>query len=118
MDIGTAKPSRADREAVPYHLVDLVDPGEEFSVRQFQEAARQVMTQIGRRRHRALLVGGTGLYLRAVVDDLELPGRWPEIAAALEAEADRPGDWNCSTPGWPISIPWRRRASSRAIAGA
>jgi tRNA dimethylallyltransferase len=91
MDIGTAKPSPADRQAVPYHLVDLVDPNEEFSVRQFQEAARRVLTEIGRRRHRPLLVGGTGLYLRAVVDDLELPGRWPEIATVLADEADRPG---------------------------
>jgi tRNA dimethylallyltransferase len=91
MDIGTAKPSPTDRQSVPYHLVDLVEPNEEFSVRQFQDAARQVLTEIGRRRHRALLVGGTGLYLRAVVDDLELPGRWPEIAAVLAEDADRPG---------------------------
>jgi tRNA dimethylallyltransferase len=91
MDIGTVKPSPADRQAVPYHLVDLVDPDEEFSVRQFQEAARRVLTGIGRRRHRPLLVGGTGLYVRAVVDDLELPGRWPEVAADLADEADRPG---------------------------
>ena len=91
MDIGTAKPSKADREAVPHHLLDLVDPDEEFSVRQFQATARGVLAEIGRRRHRALFVGGTGLYLRAVVDDLELPGRWPDVAAALDAEADRPG---------------------------
>jgi tRNA dimethylallyltransferase len=91
MDIGTAKPSPADRQAGRYHLLDLVDPDEEFSVRRFQDAARQVLIEIGRRRHRALLVGGTGLYLRAVVDDLELPGRWPGIAAVLDDEADRPG---------------------------
>ncbi|MGH9018214.1 MAG: tRNA (adenosine(37)-N6)-dimethylallyltransferase MiaA [Acidimicrobiales bacterium] len=91
MDIGTAKPTPAERRAVPYHLLDLVDPDEEFSVRQFQTAARQALEGIEARAHRALLVGGTGLYLRAVVDDLELPGRWPEVAAGLEAEADRPG---------------------------
>ena len=91
MDIGTAKPSPSDRQAVPYHLIDLVDPDEEFSVRQFQDAARDVFSTIAGRGHRALLVGGTGLYLRAVVDDLELPGRWPEIATALNAEADRTG---------------------------
>jgi tRNA dimethylallyltransferase len=91
MDIGTAKPSAADRADVAYHLIDLVDPDETFSVRQFQDAARLVMAQIEDRRHRALLVGGTGLYLRAVVDRLELPGRWPDIAVLLEAEADRPG---------------------------
>lgn len=91
MDIGTAKPSAAQRMAVPYHLVDLVDPSEEFSVRQFQGAARQVLAEIEGRRHRALLVGGTGLYVRAVVDDLELPGRWPQIARELEVQADGPG---------------------------
>ncbi len=91
MDIGTAKPSAADRRAVPYHLLDLVDPDEEFSVRQFQSAAHGALAEIARRGHRALLVGGTGLYLRAVVDDLDLPGRWPQIAAALDADAARPG---------------------------
>jgi tRNA dimethylallyltransferase len=91
MDIGTAKPSPQVRRAVAYHLLDLVDPSEEFSVRQFQDAARAALDQIHSRRHRALLVGGTGLYLRAVVDDLELPGRWPAVAAQLDAEADRGG---------------------------
>jgi tRNA dimethylallyltransferase len=91
MDIGTAKPSEAERRSVPYHLVDLVDPSEQYSVRQFQDAARRALDQIRQRRHRALLVGGTGLYLRAVIDDLDLPGRWPAIAAELEAEADTPG---------------------------
>ncbi|HXQ58765.1 MAG TPA: tRNA (adenosine(37)-N6)-dimethylallyltransferase MiaA [Acidimicrobiales bacterium] len=91
MDIGTAKPSAAERGVVPYHLIDLVDPSEEFSVRQFQSAAREAMAGIGRRGRRALLVGGTGLYVRAVVDDLDLPGRWPKIAAELDADADGPG---------------------------
>jgi len=91
MDIGTAKPDEAARRAVPYHLLDLVDPGDEFTVRQFQEAARRALADLEGRSRRALLVGGTGLYLRAVVDDLELPGRWPQVAAALEAEADGPG---------------------------
>jgi tRNA dimethylallyltransferase len=93
MDIGTAKPTPADRRAVAYHLLDLVDPDEEFSVRQFQDAARPALAGIVARRHRALLVGGTGLYLRAVVDDLELPGRYPEVAARLEAEAGADGPW-------------------------
>jgi tRNA dimethylallyltransferase len=91
MDIGTAKPSPEERALVPHHLLDLVDPDEEFTVSQFQEAARQALGQIEQRGHRALLVAGTGLYLRAVVDDLELPGRWPEVARTLESEAARPG---------------------------
>jgi tRNA dimethylallyltransferase len=86
MDIGTAKPTPDERRAVPYHLLDLVDPGEEFSVRQFQAAGRRALDGIAGRGHAALLVGGTGLHLRSLVDDLEFPGRFPEVAAALEDE--------------------------------
>jgi tRNA dimethylallyltransferase len=91
MDIATAKPSAAQRAAVAHHLLDLVDPAEEFTVSMFQAAARDALGDIERRGGRPLLVGGTGLYVRAVVDDLALPGRFPELAASLEDEADRPG---------------------------
>ena len=91
MDIGTAKPTADERRAVPHHLLDLVDPSEEFTVSQFQTAARAVIADVEQRGRRPLLVGGTGLYLRSVVDDLRLPGRWPEVAAALERQADGPG---------------------------
>ncbi len=91
MDIGTGKPSGCDRAAVPHHLLDLVDPTAEFTVREFQASALAALEDIARRGRRALLVGGTGLYLRAVVDRLEVPGRYPEVAAALEREADLPG---------------------------
>ena len=91
MDIGTAKPTPAERSELRYHLVDLVEPGQEFTLRQFQAAAGLALAGIAERGHRALLVGGTALYLRAVVDALELPGRWPEVAAALERRADEPG---------------------------
>jgi tRNA dimethylallyltransferase len=88
MDIGTSKPGGEARAAVPHHLLDLVDPDEDFTVTQFQLAAREALAGIERRGHHALLVGGTGLYLRAVVDDLAIPGRYPDVAAALEAELD------------------------------
>lgn len=88
MDIGTSKPGPEARAAVPHHLLDLVDPDEEFTVTQFQEAAREALAGIERRGHHALLVGGTGLYHRAVIDDLSIPGRYPDVAAALEAELD------------------------------
>jgi tRNA dimethylallyltransferase len=91
MDLGTAKPSAAVRAEVPYHLVDLVDPDEEFTVTRFQEAAGQVLEDIDARGGRALLVGGTGLYLRAVTDDLSFPGRFPVVAAALSTELDALG---------------------------
>jgi tRNA dimethylallyltransferase len=88
MDIGTSKPGPAARAAVPHHLLDLVDPDEDFTVTQFQLAARDALEGIAGRGRHALLVGGTGLYLRAVVDDFVIPGRYPEVVAALEAELD------------------------------
>jgi tRNA dimethylallyltransferase len=91
MDIGTAKPTAAVRSEVPYHLVDLVDPSHEFTVQQFQAAARSVLDGISERGHRALLVGGTGLYLRSLIDDLTFPGRFPDVAAGLVAELDGAG---------------------------
>ena len=87
MDIGTAKPSAAERAEVPHHLLDLADPAGDFSVADFQAAARAALADIEDRGRRALLTGGTGLYVRAVVDDLDLPGRWPAIRRQLEAEA-------------------------------
>ena len=91
MDIGTSKPDAEARRAVPHHLLDLVDPHEEFTLTQFQRAAQAALVDIERRGRHALLVGGTGLYLRAVVDELEIPGRYPEVAAALEEELDAGG---------------------------
>lgn len=86
MDIGTSKPSRAQRAEVPHHLLDLVEPHEEFTVSQFQQDAHRALGDIAARGHHALLVGGTGLYLRAVVDDLRFPGRYPDVREALESE--------------------------------
>jgi tRNA dimethylallyltransferase len=89
MDIGTSKPDADARAAVPHHLLDLVDPDEEFTVTQFQRAAREALAGIGRRGRHALLVGGTGLYQRAVVDELSIPGRYPDVVASLESELDQ-----------------------------
>jgi len=88
MDIGTAKPTPAEQAEVPHHLIDLVDPGEEWSVAQWAVEARQVISGIEARGHRALLVGGTGLYFQAVVDGLTPPGRYPAIRAELDEEPD------------------------------
>lgn len=88
LDIGTAKPTARERAEVPHHLIDVVEPSEEFSLARFQAAAAEALLSIEARGHRALLVGGTGLYLRAVVDGLALPGRFPDHRAALEAEPD------------------------------
>jgi tRNA dimethylallyltransferase len=88
MDIGTAKPTPAERAEVPHHLLDLADPWESFTVARFQQAFRTALADVEARGRRALLVGGTGLYMRAVVDDLTIPGEYPEVRAELEAEAD------------------------------
>ena len=87
MDLATAKPTVAERAEVPYHLVDLVEPSEEFTVAQFQREARAATATIFRQGRRALFVGGTGLYGRAVLDDLEIPGRYPEVRAGLDERA-------------------------------
>jgi len=88
MDIGTAKPTPAERSEVRHHLLDLVDPDEEFTVAQFQEACRDALADIAARGRRAVLVGGTGLYFRAAVGDLEIPGRYPEVLAELVVDPD------------------------------
>ncbi|MEX2659010.1 MAG: tRNA (adenosine(37)-N6)-dimethylallyltransferase MiaA [Acidimicrobiales bacterium] len=88
MDIGTAKPTAAERSEVCYHLLDLAEPDEDFSLGRFLEAARAAMADIAGRGQRALLVGGTGLYVRALVDDLEIPGVHPDARGEIEAEPD------------------------------
>ena len=84
MDVGTGKPTAEQRAAVPHHLLDLAEPSERFTVARFQELARGVLRSVAR----PLLVGGSGLYLRAVVDDLAFPPEDPVVRASLEAEAD------------------------------
>ena len=91
MDIGTAKPSPADRAAVPHHGLDLVDAADEFTVTDFAEEARTALSSIEARRNRAVLVAGTGLYLRSVTDPMEMPGRWPDVHDELSARADAEG---------------------------
>ena len=88
MDIGTAKPTSEERAEVRHHLLDLVDPSEDFSVADHQQAVRTALADIAARGHRAILVGGTGLYVRAIVDGLAIPGRWPDVRAEVEAEPD------------------------------
>jgi tRNA dimethylallyltransferase len=88
MDIGTAKPTPADRAEVPHHLLDLADPAEEWSVTRWAAHARQAVADIEARGHRALLVGGTGLYFQALVDGLCPPGRYPAVQRQLEGEPD------------------------------
>jgi len=87
MDIGTAKPTAAQRARVPHHLLDVAEPWEPFSVARHQELARGAMAGIRGRGRRVLLVGGSALYERAVVDELGFPGTDPGTREGLEAEA-------------------------------
>ena len=84
MDIGTAKPTIEQRAVVPHHLLDLAEPSERFTVARYQELARGALRSIAR----PLLVGGSGLYLRAMLDELAFPPEDPVVRASLEAEAD------------------------------
>jgi tRNA dimethylallyltransferase len=89
MDIGTAKPSAADRTAVVHHCLDLADANDEMSVTEFRRAYDAALDGIAARPPaRALLVAGTGLYLTAAIDRLDLPGTWPDVRAALDQEPD------------------------------
>ncbi|WP_285248072.1 tRNA (adenosine(37)-N6)-dimethylallyltransferase MiaA [Pseudarthrobacter sp. efr-133-R2A-89] len=86
MDIGTAKISMAERRGVPHHLLDIMDVTQEASVSKFQEQARGVIADIHARGKRAILAGGSGLYVRAALDVLEFPGTDASLRARLEAE--------------------------------
>ena len=88
MDIGTATPTAAEQAEVPHHLIDLADPSEEFDVAQLQDRARSVVDDVRARGAVPVLVGGTGLYVRAVIDRLRIPGRYPDVRARLEADPD------------------------------
>ncbi len=92
MDIGTAKPTPAEQAEVRHHLIDIVDPAERFSVVDYATAFEVAMAAISGRGAVPLLVGGTGLYLRAVVDGLTPPPEFADITAELEAEAYAAGE--------------------------
>jgi tRNA A37 N6-isopentenylltransferase MiaA len=118
MDIGTAKPTPAERAEIPHHLLDRADPTEDFSVARFQAEAEDAIAAIEARGHRALLVGGTGLYLQAVVDGLRLPGQWPAVRAELEAElAAAAGDGIEQEPP-AVATVHRRPADADAVTAA
>ncbi len=88
MNVGTAKASSQEQAEVRHHLIDLVDPHETFTLVDFQEAHASARKSIDQRNCIPLLVGGTGLYVRGVVDGLTPPPRFPEIAEQLEADPE------------------------------
>ncbi len=91
MDIGTAKPTPADRAAIPHHVIDTHEVSDEIDVATYQRMARAAIEEITGRGKAAILVGGSGLYVQAVLDDLRFPGTDPAIRQRLEAELDALG---------------------------
>jgi tRNA dimethylallyltransferase len=93
MDIGTAKPSAEDRAAVPHHLIDLVDPNQAFTLADWLEGARAVIPLIAARGHLPLVVGGTGLYVNALVEGYNLAAQpWsPGVRRRLVEEMESEG---------------------------
>ena len=92
MDIGTAKPSREELAAVPHHLVDILDPTQSYSAAQFVKDAARLMEEINARGKLALLVGGTMLYFKALIEGIDvMPAASPEIRHAIDEEATKMG---------------------------
>jgi len=91
MDIGTAKLPEAERGGIPHHLLDILDVTEEASVSAFQAQAREAIDQIRSRGRYPILVGGSGLYVRAALDVLEFPGTDPQLRQRIEAELESEG---------------------------
>jgi tRNA dimethylallyltransferase len=94
MDIGTAKPTLAERQRVPHHLIDIRDPSQAYSAAEFATDAARLVREINARGRLALLVGGTMLYFKAFFDGLDaMPPAQPEMRARIEADA--------ALKGWP-----------------
>jgi len=84
MNIGTATPTIAEQEEIPHHVINIVDPSDEFALPLFQLAVKKALKEITDRGNRAVLVGGTGLHVRSVVDRLEIPPRFLSIRDEIE----------------------------------
>jgi tRNA dimethylallyltransferase len=92
LDIGTAKPAAEERRQVTHHLIDILDPEEAFSAGEFARRARVAIAEIEARGRQPIVVGGSGLYLRALFEGLkELPGHAPEVRRQLQLELEEKG---------------------------
>lgn len=91
MDIGTAKITEAEKRGVPHHVFDVLDVTEPADVASYQRLAREAIAGIRARGKRPVLVGGSGLYVQAALDEMDFPGTDPVIRARLEADLEREG---------------------------
>ncbi len=119
MDVGTAKPTEVERAGVVHHLIDVADPGEEYTVARFQRDAAEALAAIEARGGVPIVVGGTGLYVQALVDSFTMPGRWPEVRAELEREPSDQALWDRLHALDPVAaeriLPTNRRRTVRAL---
>lgn len=91
MDIGTAKLSVSERRGITHHLLDTLEVTEDSSVASYQSAAREIIDSLLAENKKVIVVGGTGLYVKAILDELEFPATDPEVRAKIAAEAERLG---------------------------
>jgi tRNA dimethylallyltransferase len=91
MDVGTAKGPMGERRGVPHHLLDVLEPAQDATVAEYQEWGRAVLDDVAARGGTPVAVGGSGLYVRALLDRLDFPGTDPDVRAVLEARADIEG---------------------------
>ncbi|MBO3732387.1 tRNA (adenosine(37)-N6)-dimethylallyltransferase MiaA [Glycomyces sp. NEAU-S30] len=91
MDIGTAKITESEKRGIPHHVFDVLDVTEPADVASYQHLAREAIADIRSRGKRPVLVGGSGLYVQAALDEMDFPGTDPEIRARLEADLEREG---------------------------
>jgi tRNA dimethylallyltransferase len=91
MDIGTAKLSVGQRRGIPHHLLDVLSVKQDSTVAWYQQLAREKISEIHSRNQHVVIVGGTGLYIKSVLDDLNFPDTNPEVRTRLESEAEEYG---------------------------
>ena len=120
MNIGTAKPTIKEQEEVKHHCLDLTEPTQDFSVELYQKAATQVLeADVLSSSPNILIVGGTGLYIRSIVDGLQIPPQYFEVRKELEAEKNTESLWQKLNELDPIAaatmLPTNRRRILRAL---
>ncbi len=119
MSIGTAKPTAEEQRLVPHYGIDLFRPDEEANVADYQRYAQAVLSDLDRQGATAVIVGGTGLYVRSVVDNFTVPPHFPDLRRELEADSDTEALWGRLVEVDPAAsqkmLPTNRRRIIRAL---
>lgn len=119
MDIGTATPTTADQSLVRHHLIDVIEPTEDYAVSRFADEVVSILDDLEQRRITPVLVGGTGLYVRAVVDGFEIPPQFPDVVTELDDDPDTEALWvrlrELDPAGAAKMMPTNRRRILRAL---